>query len=133
MTPEELKTIFKNNPALATKNPGIMDKLNEMPKENKYHNIITEIDGIKFDSQSEANRYCELKILKAAGLIKSFECQVPYRVANKVKYVVDFKVWQHDGRFWVEDVKGCETSTWKIKAKLFRQEYPEIELRIIKV
>lgn len=31
---------------------------------NKYHNIKTTIDNIKFDSKAEANRYCELKLLQ---------------------------------------------------------------------
>ena len=40
----------------------VIEKAETSPK--KYKNIKTEIDGIKFDSQKEANRYCELKILE---------------------------------------------------------------------
>ena len=34
------------------------------PKTSKYHNKKTVVDNIKFDSKLEANRYCELKLLR---------------------------------------------------------------------
>jgi len=33
----------------------------------KYHSTRVEIDGIKFDSKAEAERYQELKLLEQAG------------------------------------------------------------------
>ena len=38
---------------------------------SKYHNKKVIIDGIKFDSKKEANRYQELKLMQRAGKIKS--------------------------------------------------------------
>lgn len=39
----------------------------EMPKSSKYRARKVTIDGITFDSQKEANKYCELKLLKKTG------------------------------------------------------------------
>lgn len=38
---------------------------------NKYNNHKTIVDGIKFDSIREAERYQELKLLETAGEISS--------------------------------------------------------------
>ena len=45
---------------------------------NKYRNKKVIYDGLKFDSQREADRYCELKLLQRAGKIKNLACQVPF-------------------------------------------------------
>lgn len=42
---------------------------------NKYGNRKVVIDGIKFDSQKEGNRYCELKLLQRAGEISNLQLQ----------------------------------------------------------
>jgi len=34
---------------------------------NKYRNVRTEVDGIKFASKKEARRYQELRLLEKAG------------------------------------------------------------------
>ena len=38
-------------------------------KPSKYRNVKTVVDNLTFDSQKEANRYVELKLLQAAGEI----------------------------------------------------------------
>ena len=40
---------------------------------NKYNAVTTTIDGIKFASGAEAQRYCELKLLEKAGEIYDLE------------------------------------------------------------
>lgn len=40
---------------------------------NKYNNRKTTVDGIKFDSIREAERYQELKLLEEAGEISHLE------------------------------------------------------------
>ena len=67
---------------------------------NKYKNKKIVIDGIKFDSRLEANRYCQLKILERAREIKDLRRQVEfviqpsYKKNNKtiraIKYIADF-------------------------------------------
>lgn len=36
---------------------------------SKYHSRRVSVDGIVFDSQREAQRYCELKLLEKKGKI----------------------------------------------------------------
>ena len=42
---------------------------------NKYHNIPTIVDGIRFASNKEARRYQELKLLEKVGEISDLELQ----------------------------------------------------------
>ena len=44
----------------------------ESTPKNKYNSRKTVIDGISFDSQAEADYYCQLKILLRAGKIDGF-------------------------------------------------------------
>jgi hypothetical protein len=99
---------------------------------SKYHNIRTAIDGITFASKAEANRYCELKLLKRAGEIKDFTLQPKFQLTGGIKYIGDFLVTGNDGFQWVEDVKGYITKEFRIKQKLFAHDYPDMELRVIK-
>lgn len=100
-------------------------------KQPKYHNKKVVVDGIKFDSKREANRYQELKILERAGKISDLRLQVPFelipsqRVDGKVVerswvYVADF-VYTQDGNQVIEDSKGMVTREYvaKRKAMLF--------------
>ena len=90
---------------------------------SKYRNRKTVYDGITFDSQREANRYAELKLLERAGEISDLKLQVPFELIPKqpgeraVKYIADF-VYTEDGQTVVEDVKGKKTRDYIIKRKL---------------
>lgn len=94
---------------------------------SKYGNIKTRTsDGIVHDSMKEANRWCELKMLEKAGLIKDLQRQVKFELIPKqdgeraVHYVADF-VYVEDGKKIVEDVKSAVTKKNKeyvIKRKL---------------
>ncbi len=102
---------------------------------NKLGNRSITIDGIKFDSIRESDRYCELKLLQRAGKISNLELQkryelIPahyevvetgehYKVGSKkgqpktkkvcveqaLNYVADF-VYEENGKTVVEDSKG---------------------------
>ena len=95
---------------------------------NKYHNSKTSVDGIRFDSKREANRYMELKLLEKAGVIKDLRRQVPYVIINKsrygraIKYVADF-VYLENGQLVVEDVKGVRTPVYRLKKRLMAEVY----------
>lgn len=111
-------------------------------KYKKYGNKKTTIDGIEFDSQKEADRYCELKLLQRAGQISNLELQKDFElipaqyeyferygkqgqrlkdgkkcVENSVKYKADF-VYIENGKTVVEDTKGMKTKEYIIKRKL---------------
>lgn len=108
-------------------------------RQPKYRN--TRVDG--FDSQAEAKRYDELLLLERAGTISGlvvhpiYELQAAFRDAQgrrwaAVRYEGDFG-YTEGGRAVVEDVKGVRTEAFKIKERLFRYRYPEIDLRIVEV
>ena len=91
---------------------------------SKYGNIKTiTSDGIKHDSQKEANRWCELKLLERAGKISGLQRQVKFELIPKqdceraVVYVADF-MYIEDNKLVVEDVKGKRTKEYIIKRKL---------------
>ena len=45
---------------------------------SKYNSKKTVVDGQKFDSKKEANRYQELVLLEKAGVIKNLSRQVKF-------------------------------------------------------
>lgn len=111
---------------------------------SKYKSRKITIDGIKFDSKKEYNRFCELSLLEKAGTITDLQRQVkfllipeqrlPDRVGvrggiykglvleRKCCYIADF-VYQKDGKTVVEDTKGYRTSDYIIKRKLMLSVY----------
>ena len=103
----------------------VMSSEKEKPKKkNKYGNQKVVVDGYKFDSKKEANRYFELKILQLAGEISGLKMQEPFLLeveGKKVaKYIADF-VYLRKGQQVVEDVKSSATrklSTYRLKKKL---------------
>lgn len=114
---------------------------------NKYYNRKTiTSDGIQHDSQKEATRWCELKLLERAGKISDLKRQVEYELipdqyetyerygknGNRLKdgiklierrccYVADFVYTDlSSGQTVVEDTKSVATKTkeYRIKKKL---------------
>ena len=115
----------------------------------------TEVDGIIFDSQTEAEYYEYLKAEKKAGRIKSFTMQDEFIIQEKfllingerinssvkgfsklqkanpgctvqaIKYRADFMVHYKDDSVRVIDVKGQKTADFKIKEKMFNYMYPQ--------
>lgn len=117
-----------------------------MPKKTKYFSKKVEVDGIKFDSRKEADRYLYLKEQEYHALISDLQMQVSFvlipaqyeerieytpkkrkkKLVNKllekkIVYKADF-VYTKDGEVVVEDVKGYRNSTayavYVIKRKL---------------
>ena len=102
---------------------------------NKFGNKKTVVDGITFDSQKEAARWQELKLMQRAGLICELQRQVPFVLIPKqerkgkvierpVVYKADF-VYRENGEDVVEDVKSRATKTkeYIIKRKLLLWQY----------
>lgn len=101
----------------------------------KYGAIKTTVDGIEFHSKHEAVRYGELKVERAAGLIRNLKLQVRYPlVINGVKiadYYADFVYdrTQDMGYTWVrvvEDRKSKVTAkdpVYRLKKKLMLAIY----------
>lgn len=94
----------------------------------KYGNKKVTVDGIKFDSRWESQRYLYLKSLERAGTVKDLELQVKFPIVingEKIcSYIADFRYKrQNQQDEWydiVEDAKGFETPEFKLKKKLMK-------------
>ena len=92
-----------------------------------------------FDSKKEADYYCELKLLKRAGLILGFDRQVKFvlqpsfkrdgKTYREISYIADFYIAYKDGHFEAVDVKGYKTDVYELKKKLLLYRYPELIFR----
>ncbi len=100
----------------------------------KYRNKKTELDGFRFDSKREAQRYQELKFLEKAGKICRLEIYPRFTIHVKgdkiCTYIADFKYMLCDrylgnptGAEIVEDVKGIRTQAYILKKKLMKAVY----------
>jgi hypothetical protein len=91
---------------------------------NKYGAQVTVVDGIRFDSKREARYYERLVRERAAGLVSYFLRQVPIHLPGGTKLVIDFLVVMADGAIRHIDVKGRETTAFKIKRREVQHHYP---------
>jgi hypothetical protein len=113
------------------------------PYRTKYHNKKAARGSLTFDSQAEARRYDELRLLEQAGVIEHLECQPKFHLLDTVRYhgktyravsyYADFRYKDKaTGAVIVEDVKGMMTQTFKLKLHLLLEKYPYIDFRIVK-
>lgn len=102
------------------------------PKGRKYHNKVTRVDGIRFDSKKEASYYAQLKLRIAAGEVTHFFRQVPIHLPDGTKYVLDFLVFFADAGRAPEyvDTKGVLTPVFRMKKKAVEFHYP-IKLTLV--
>ena len=113
---------------------------------NKYHNIKTIINGVKYDSKKESKRAFELELMQKGGLIKELERQKRFELQpkfvdnsgttqRKIEYVCDFYYYDlKDSVYVAEDVKSPATrqdKTYRLKKKMFLYEYPNIKFKEI--
>lgn len=103
---------------------------------SKYRNQKCGIDGLKFDSKRELNRFRELKILERSGEISYLQLQPEFILQEKlpgiraIKYRADFMYHElGSNHVVVEDVKGMKTQVYLLKKKLFMAKYPEYDFR----
>lgn len=112
---------------------------------NKYHARKVKIDGYTFDSQREAERYSELRIMEKAGEIKDLqvhpkiELQPGFYYKDKriraITYEADFRYYDKDDTIIVEDIKGMETQAFRIKWKIAQYKFRNtktVEFRKVK-
>ncbi|AOZ08159.1 DUF1064 domain-containing protein [Cupriavidus malaysiensis] len=96
---------------------------------SKYGNRRVTLNGEKFDSQREMERYSHLRLMERAGLIGGLRRQVAFELAPAVviqgrkrpplRYVADF-VYREAGAELdtIEDSKGAITEAYRIKRHL---------------
>ena len=113
----------------------------------KYRNRKCEMFGLTFDSQSEMERFLELREMQQDGLIHHLECQPSFvllegfkdcdgKTERAIKYKGDFKYIDINGRMVVEDVKSRATAAsrdWSLRRKLFKHRFPNVALREVRV
>jgi hypothetical protein len=101
---------------------------------NKYRNVKVQFDGLLFDSQKEATRWAELKLLQRTGQIYELRRQVAFEiiptqhdkatgelVERCARYIADFVYRERStGKIVVEDTKSDATKTpeYVLKRKL---------------
>lgn len=91
--------------------------------------------GVWYASKSEARYARYLDALKKKGTIESWERQVRYTLkvnGEKVcQMVPDFRVTYPNGKVELHEVKGHPTPVWKMKMRLFKALYPDMEYVVI--
>jgi hypothetical protein len=95
-----------------------------MRLQHKFHNVITERDGLKFRSQKEARYYDQLKIMQKMGEVVFFLLQPKFHLPGGVKYSADFVVYKSNGEVEFIDVKGKKTKGYIRNKKLVEAIYP---------
>jgi hypothetical protein len=96
---------------------------------SKYGNKRVLVGERMFDSKGEAGRAMELRIMEKAGLIERLQFQVTFPLYGKngaevARYRADFTYHCFErGVDVVEDFKGLRTDIYRLKAKLFRDNY----------
>ena len=115
-------------------------KLLSKPKRSKYGNKKVTIDGITFDSQREARRWQELKLLENAGEISHLERQgkiylysgttpITYDSGRKAFWKFDFAYFcSRRNKRILEDAKGFRTDVFKLKKAILKANYIGIEI-----
>ena len=96
----------------------------------KYANEVTMVDGVRFDSRAEANRFVELRKREQEGEIAELQRQVKFELIpatdrptggkeRAAHYIADFVYLRvRTGARIVEDVKGASTPEFRLKRKL---------------
>lgn len=100
-------------------------------RKHKFNAKPVNDDGFHFASKAEHRYYSELQLLQKAGEVIFFLRQVPFHLPGGVKYVTDFQIFYADGTISFVDVKGFETSEFKMKRKLVESIYP-ITIEVVK-
>ena len=92
-------------------------------KPSKYRANKVSIDGHTFDSQKEADYYCELKLRLQGKEINGFCLQPTFMLAPKLKYKADFIIFHKDNSTEIIDVKGVRTKEYIAKKKVFEDKF----------
>ena len=106
---------------------------------NKYRNEKTMYNDVLYDSIKEANYAKELdlrvRIKDIKGWIGDKKTLRFNLIVNGIKictYTPDFEITHNSGLVEYLDIKGVETTSFKLKFKLIKALYPEIIFKIVK-
>lgn len=100
-------------------------------RRHKYNARRTIYNGVVYDSALEAKLAADIDLLIKSGAAERVERQVSYILkgyngtkvcTHKVDFVIHYK-WGKE----VWEAKGLPTPTWRLKHKLFLDNYPNIK------
>lgn len=113
LTEEEYKDLLKRRalPCVPAKPSGVsVGDMDAPRKRAKYGNRKVTVDGMKFDSQHEADIYFGTLLPSwKRGTYKLLARQVPFDLPGGIKYIADFLTVSVDGHVSVIDAKGEAT------------------------
>ena len=111
-------------------------------KGSKYNNKKPEKYERKWDSQMELEYYEYLLQLKEQGQVIDIELQPKFllqdkyiykgKTVRKMEYIADFKVTYSDGSIIVWDTKGMVLNDFKLKFKILRFKYNDMDFRLVR-
>ena len=90
------------------------EKSSKLEGGNKFNAKKVYVDGIRFDSIAESERWPILQLNERAGIISDLDRQVVITFESGVTWKIDF-VYTEDGATVYEDVKGKITQDYRIK------------------
>lgn len=96
---------------------------------HKYKAKPIYVNNIYFDSLSEGVRYSKLVFLEKRGIIKDLELHPKFNLDICV-YEADFK-YTFEEKVVIEEVKGKLTDVSRLKLKLMKKLYPDIEITLV--
>lgn len=113
LTEEEYKDLLKRRalPCVSAKPSGVSVGDMDVPRKRaKYGNRKVTVDGMKFDSQHEADIYFGTLLPSwKCGTYKLLARQVPFDLPGGIKYIADFLTVSVDGHVSVIDAKSEAT------------------------
>lgn len=103
---------------------------------NKYGAKKTEYKGRVYDSKGEAGLAGEIDLLVRGGEVVKVEPQKTFKLygvngRHITNHRVDFLLTFKDSHQEVWEYKGFATEIWRIKLKLFEDNYPDIPYWVI--
>lgn len=103
---------------------------------SKYNAVRVTDDNIVFASKLEHRRYCELKLLQKSGQIEGLSVHPVFKAIVNGKHVcniiLDFQYFDKKANGLVyEDTKGAIPPISRLKFKLLRALYPDVDVRLV--
>lgn len=106
-------------------------------RSGKFNATRTDYNGIIYPSKHEALTARDLDLQIKAGEIDFYLRQVPFVLPGGIIYRADFLTFKQKKSNWpfwdikVIESKGYPTPTWRLKLKLFKEAYPNLEIKIV--
>lgn len=103
-----------------------------MPMPGKYRAKPQTVNGIKFPSMKEAQRWAQLQIMERGKTIHNLKRQPRFAIIVNCQMIGEYRgdfQYVEGGHTVVEDTKGYETPEFKLKWAAVNALYPEIQWR----